>query len=513
MVKQAGGVGGVNNKQHNNNLDLPEGWEMSTLGEFVAKRSKGIVPNKTPDETFELYSVPSFDTGTPEIVKGGDIGSNKQIVREGAVLLCKINPRINRSWIVSSHSLNQKIASTEWIIFPSNDAFEPKYLAYYLKQDALRDFLTSNASGVGGSLMRVKPATVKDYPLPIAPENEQKCIVAEIEKQFSRLAEAVDNLKRVKANLKRYKASVLKAAVEGKLTEEWRKKHTDVEPADKLLERILAERRIKWEEAELAKMKAKGKVPKDDKWKKKYREPTNPDFAGLPSLPSSWAWTSVDYLGEVVTGTTPSTKKKEYYGGNIPFFKPTELDQGYYLSAAATYLTKAGAEKARLIPSHSVMVTCIGATIGKIGLSRVHGTTNQQINTLIPDSRYMSSQYLYFAFISPFFFKQIVDNSSSTTLPIINKSKFTALPIMVPPLEEQIIIVDEIECRLSLADKVGAIANVTLRRAERLRQSILKKAFSGQLIRVRSKRTATICSISAKEVLLEFQTLLRLHAF
>ncbi len=103
--------------------------------------------------------------------------------------------------------------------------------------------------------------------LPVPPREQQDEIVAEIEKQFSRLDEAVANLKRVKANLKRYKAAVLNAAVEGKLTEEWRKAHPDVESASKLLDRILAERRAKWEEAELAKMEAKGKAPKNDKWK------------------------------------------------------------------------------------------------------------------------------------------------------------------------------------------------------------------------------------------------------
>jgi len=131
---------------------------------------------------------------------------------------------------------------------------------------------------------------LKKFDLPLAPLNEQKRIVGEIEKQFSRLDEAVENLKRVKANLKRYKASALKAAVEGKLTEEWRKANPDAESAGKLLERILAERRKKWEEAELAKMKAKGKVPKDGKWKKKYKEPPQVEESLLPALPNGWAW-------------------------------------------------------------------------------------------------------------------------------------------------------------------------------------------------------------------------------
>jgi len=132
--------------------------------------------------------------------------------------------------------------------------------------------------------------------LPIPPREQQDEIVAEIEKQFSRLDEAVANLKRVKANLKRYKAAVLKAAVEGKLTEEWRKAHPDVEPASKLLDRILAERRAKWEEAELAKMGAKGKEPKNDEWKAKYKEPIAPDSAGLPLLPAGWVAASLEQM-------------------------------------------------------------------------------------------------------------------------------------------------------------------------------------------------------------------------
>jgi type I restriction enzyme S subunit len=335
---------------------------------------------------------------------------------------------------------------------------------------------------LGIAIPNVNATKLAKIKIPIAPENEQKRIVAEIEKQFSRLDEAVENLKRVKTNLKRYKASVLKAAVEGKLTEEWRKANPDVEPAGKLLERILAERRKKWEEAELAKMKAKGKEPENDKWKKKFKEPSQVDESLLPAIPYGWVWTSVDCLGEIVTGTTPSTKKKEYYGGDIPFFKPTELNQGYSVTSAAVYLTKVGAEKARLIPPHSVMVTCIGATIGKVGFSRVHGTTNQQLNSLIPDKKYLYSKYLYFACISPFFFKNIIDNASSTTLPIINKSKFAALPIMVPPFKEQIKIVDEIERCLSIIEKVYLAADVCKQRAGHLRQSILKKAFSGQLV-------------------------------
>jgi len=94
-------VGGVNSAA--SALDPaahPPTWAVATLGEFLANRAIGVVPAKTPNVTFELYSVPSHGSGAPEVVAGKDIGSNKQVVSPGTVLLCKINPRINRSWVV-----------------------------------------------------------------------------------------------------------------------------------------------------------------------------------------------------------------------------------------------------------------------------------------------------------------------------------------------------------------------------------------------------------------------------
>ncbi len=138
---------------------------------------------------------------------------------------------------------------------------------------------------------RVPTDFVKSSTIPLAPFGQQQLIVAEIEKQFSRLDEAVAALKRIQANLKRYKASVLKAAVEGKLTEEWRRKNPDVEPASELLKRILAERRKKWGEDYIKKyVAAHGHAPKDDSWKKKYKEPAPPDTSNLPELPKGWVW-------------------------------------------------------------------------------------------------------------------------------------------------------------------------------------------------------------------------------
>ena len=209
-------------------------------------------------------------------------GSNtiKVVTKSGASTLLNQRAILSKNMFVVSHIagvIPKGKISSEWLF-------------YWLKTIDFNYFAHAT------TLPSLPLSKARKINIPVAPINEQKRIVAEIEKQFSRLDEAVENLKRVKANLKRYKASVLKAAVEGKLTEQWRAEHPEVESASKLLERILTERRKKWEETELAKMKAKGKKPKDDNWKKRYRPPTLPPFKDLPTLPEGWTIAGIEQL-------------------------------------------------------------------------------------------------------------------------------------------------------------------------------------------------------------------------
>ena len=167
--------------------ELPEGWVETSLDGFLQGRGSSVDPSKSAEQVFELYSVPQYDLGRPELTKGSDIGSLKQRVDPKSVLLCKINPRINRAWIIETASDLPQIASTEWIVFPPCTGIDPSFLRYFLTRRELRDFLAHNVSGVGGSLMRVKPSTLNCYPLPLPPLNEQRRIADKIETLFARL--------------------------------------------------------------------------------------------------------------------------------------------------------------------------------------------------------------------------------------------------------------------------------------------------------------------------------------
>ena len=131
-----------------------------------------VNPMATPDQIYELYSVPSFESGAPEIVSGADIGSTKVIVEEGDILICKINPRINRVWVVHHNTEHPLLASSEWIVV-RNATMNSDYLKWYFSSPSFRTLLTSQVTGIGGSLTRAQPKQVAKYPVPIPSRDEQ----------------------------------------------------------------------------------------------------------------------------------------------------------------------------------------------------------------------------------------------------------------------------------------------------------------------------------------------------
>ena len=342
-------------------------------------------------------------------------------------------------------------------IFRPAEGVRAKYLYYWMKSARIPD------RGYGRHYQYLRALSV-----PLPPEEHQDEIVAEIEKQFSRLDEAVANLQRVKANLKRYKASVLKDAVEGRLVpteaELARRERRSFETGERLLQRILEKRRSQW--------KGKGK----------FKEPVALDAGVLRALPTGWTWATYAQVGEVTTGFTPPTSDVGNFGGNIPFFKPSDLDVGENVTVAREYLSAKGIAKGRLLKADSVLVTCIGATIGKSGRAAVDCATNQQINAVSPSEGGAVPLFLYHWTASQTGQAQILDNSSATTLPILNKSKFEALSVPLPPKAEQLRIVAEVDRRLSLVRGVDREIDANLKRAQALRASTLATAFSDQRI-------------------------------
>lgn len=147
------------------------------LGDLMATKTGSVDPSKHADEVFDLYSIPAYDQGAPEVAEGSAIGSSKQIVEPRDVLLSKIVPHIRRTWVVGEDRCRRLIASGEWIVFRSPRA-EPGYLRQVLRSDPFHVQFMQTVAGVGGSLLRARPAQVARIEIPLPPLPEQRRIAA-----------------------------------------------------------------------------------------------------------------------------------------------------------------------------------------------------------------------------------------------------------------------------------------------------------------------------------------------
>ena len=150
------------------------------LDELMAPNSGSVDPSRFPDEAFDLYSIPAFGNGRPELSLGREIGSSKQVVQPNDVLLSRIVPHIRRAWVVGEQRGHRQIASGEWIVFKSSKT-DPSYLRYLLVEDRFHAQFMNTVAGVGGSLLRARPAQVADIEVPLPSLSEQRRIARQLE--------------------------------------------------------------------------------------------------------------------------------------------------------------------------------------------------------------------------------------------------------------------------------------------------------------------------------------------
>jgi type I restriction enzyme S subunit len=323
-------------------------------------------------------------------------------------------------------------------------------------------------------------------PFLLPPHDEQRRIVDKIEELFSDLDAGVAALKRAKENLKRYRASVLKAAVEGQLTAEWRSKHPKVEPASKLLERILIERRKRWEADQLAKFAAAGKQPSKG-WQAKYVEPKAPDTTDLPDLPKGWCWASIEQFCDVQGGIQKQPKRQPASNA-FPFLRVANVlrNRLELTEVHKIELFNGELERLRLKVGDLLIVEGNGSRteIGRsaIWCGEIDPCVHQNhIIRLRPSAGL--PHYLNAYWNSPFGNGRIMEMAASTSgLYTLSVGKVNSVPVPLPPLIEQLEIVNILSERLSQLDAAEIAIGHGLQRAARLRQSILKQAFEGRLV-------------------------------
>ena len=303
--------------------ELPHGWANTTLGVVVEPRMGKTDPRTKPNAKFiglehiEAHSMKLLGTIPADSMK-----SSANVFRSGDVLYGRL-----RSYLNKVHQPSFKgLCSGEFIVMPESVAVSGKFLKYRLNAcDLVRFASRANT----GDRPRVDFNQISSFGFILPPKSEQIRIADTLDELFSDLSAGVAALERVRDRLKLYRASLLKAAVEGALTAAWREQHPDVEPADELLKRILVERRHRWEQDQLRKFEEKGKTPPKN-WKAKYKEPVAPDTAALPSLPKGWCWASLNQITEIVGGVTKGQKIPDQSPTReVPYLRVANVQRGY----------------------------------------------------------------------------------------------------------------------------------------------------------------------------------------
>jgi type I restriction enzyme, S subunit len=455
---------------------IPPHWRWSKMGDVAAivgggtpptDRAEyfgGDVPWITPAD-LSKYTDKTISRGTRNITQAGLDNSGARILPAGTVLFSSRAPIGYVAIAATPVATNQGFKS-----FVLRDEVTPEFVYYYLQ--CARDLARSLASGT--TFLEISGKKAAQIPIPVPPLDEQQRIVAEIEKEFTRLEAGMASLKRVQAALKRYRASVLKAACEGRLVpteaELARKENRSHETGEHLLQRILKERRTKWN--------AKGK----------YKEQPKASISELPSLPEGWTWAPLEQLAapepnSITDGPFGSNLKTEHYTSSGPrVIRLQNIGDGIFVDEEA-HISEKHFER---LQKHRVFAgDLVIAALGE----------NPPRSCVIPESigpaivkadciRFkphfdVVTKYANFALNSDPVRKRTKNIVHGVGRPRLNLSEIKSILMPVPPLAEQKRIVAEVERRLSAIETLQTEIVANLQRATRLRQSTLSKAFSG----------------------------------
>lgn len=473
---------------------LPETWAVAPL-ENVGSWGSGGTPSRKDAKAYR-GNIPWLKIGD---LPDGPVQSVEETITEHglkissakllppATLLVAMYGSIGKLGITTEQcATNQAIAFCR-----PHEGFDLNYLFYLLMSERHRLM----EQGQGGTQQNISQTILKAHEVPVAPESEQKRIVSKIDELFSRIDEGERALEQVSKLVERYRQSVLKAAVTGELTRDWREAHKvagePVESGEALLTRILTARREAWEHAELAKMKAKGVKPSDGSWKEKYKEPVAPTTNDLPELPEGWIWASVDQLssgeaGAITDGPFGSKLKTEHYTDEGPrVVRLQNIKDGWFANEKAhisqerfATLEKHSVNAGDLLiaalgenpPRACVAPEWLGPAIVKADCIRARLSASVVVECICSFLNSPPSKALA---------KVIIHGVGR---PRLNLGEIKSLVVPLCSTEEQQRICDLIAAKFSSLEHLSADIRDASVHSERLRQAILSAAFCGQLV-------------------------------
>jgi len=457
--------------------NLPSSWVLAPLAE-IACLNPGVDKTQfAADDELPFVPMPAVEAETGRI----DVSERRPFSKvrsgftsfaSGDVLFAKITPCMENGKMAIVPPLPRVIGfgSTEFHVLRPSDGVDKTFLYYFVSSSLVRNEAQRSMSGAVGQ-KRVPRRFLETKELPLPPLNEQHRIVDKIDTLFTELDQGEAALRKVQALLARYRQSVLKDAVTGQLTADWRARNSHrLESGHDLLARILEARRQNWQ--------GRGK----------YREPAPPGIEGLPELPAGWVWATVDQLAEVIGGLTKNSKRKD-----LPLRRPMlrvanvyqnrlELDDVHEIGLSERELPRVELQRDDIL-----VVEGNGSQdqIGRMAIwhDEISGAVHQ--NHLIK-IRMIEKGLVEFAlwwFQSPQGRQTIEQAASSTSgLYTLSISKLQSLIVPVPSLAEAAEISQHIVECFSNSESTGLACESELTRSAALRQSILKDAFAGRLV-------------------------------
>lgn len=474
---------------------LPAGWSWGSVSDLCDVNPSTPVDHIEPEQLVSFVPMAAvgelngkIDTSQSRSLASVAKGFTK--FARGDIIIAKITPCMEngKAAIIPDVPFGVAFGSTEFHVLRPKIPSAAGYLFYYLTQEGIRSRAKRAMTGAVGQ-QRVSRDFIASLPMPIAPPNEQKRIVAKIEELFGEIEAGEQELARAREALERYRRSVLKAAVTGDLTRDWRAKNPSKETGADLLACILKERRAAWERTELAKLQAKGKAPKDDGWKKRYVEPRSPETSELPKLPVGWVWASWDQiLTDIEAGLNFKCVGRPPEEDEIGIVKVSAVTWDEFDESESKTVTDKARVDASLYIRAGDFLFSRANTLELVGAAVVVRSISKRLMLSDKILRFHFAwplqEWGYLFLKSPLGRHEIEKRSTGAQLSMrnITQEGMRSLPIPIPPLKELEELIPV--ARASLEGQVEALAQLCAidGAANSARQSILAAAFSGRLV-------------------------------
>jgi type I restriction enzyme, S subunit len=483
--------------------NLPSSWTWASLGELLAeplRNGRSVPDNAAGFPVLRLTAIRKTRIQLDEFKLGEwtEDQAEPYLVRKDDFLVARGNGSLDlvgRGGLVGDVPQVVAFPDTMIRVRPRTVAIAPEYLRHLWNSPVIRRQIEQSARTTAG-IYKINQEHLRQTQIPLPPRQEQDRIAETLDVQVSRFETAVADLHRVRANLKRYRAAVLKAACEGRLVpteaELARREGRGFEPAHVPLDRILKERRAKWEEQELARIKRNGKAPKDDRWKRKYKAPEAPDTVGLPELPEGWVWATVDQLASpepyaITDGPFGSNLKTAHYTERGPrVVRLQNIGDGVFVDEKAHI----SVEHYQTLKKHAVyardlVIASLGSELPRsclIPATLGPAIVKADCIRFKPAERIVLAEYANIVLTADPTRKRMSPNIHGMGRPRLGLRTVRTIPVPLPPLSEQVRIVAEVDKLLSVGEATAAVLDLTLARGTRFHQSILKRAFEGRLV-------------------------------